>query len=66
MLYEVITPWQDISARFPEGAKCSGKVTNLVDYGAFVELEPGVEGLVHISRITSYNVCYTKLLRNGT
>ena len=45
-------PWQDISARFPEGAKCSGKVTNLVDYGAFVELEPGVEGLVHISEIS--------------
>ena len=45
-------PWQDISARFPEGAKCTGKVTNLVDYGAFVELEPGVEGLVHLSEMS--------------
>ena len=45
-------PWQDISARFPEGAKCTGKVTNLVDYGAFVELEPGVEGLVHLSAMS--------------
>ena len=45
-------PWQDISARFPEGAKCTGKVTNRVDYGAFVELEPGVEGLVHLSEMS--------------
>ena len=52
-------PWQDISARFPEGAKCSGKVTNLVDYGAFVELEPGVEGLVHISEMS-----WTRKLRH--
>ncbi|MBQ3059842.1 MAG: 30S ribosomal protein S1 [Desulfovibrio sp.] len=52
-------PWQDISARFPEGAKCNGKVTNLVDYGAFVELEPGVEGLVHISEMS-----WTRKLRH--
>ena len=52
-------PWQDISARFPEGAKCSGKVPNLVDYGAFVELEPGVEGLVHISEMS-----WTRKLRH--
>ena len=52
-------PWQDISARFPEGAKCTGKVTNLVDYGAFVELEPGVEGLVHISEMS-----WTRKLRH--
>ncbi len=52
-------PWQDISARFPEGAKCSGKVTNLVDYGSFVELEPGVEGLVHISEMS-----WTRKLRH--
>ncbi|WP_304736579.1 30S ribosomal protein S1 [uncultured Desulfovibrio sp.] len=52
-------PWQDISARFPEGAKCAGKVTNLVDYGAFVELEPGVEGLVHISEMS-----WTRKLRH--
>lgn len=52
-------PWQDISARFPEGAKYTGKVTNLVDYGAFVELEPGVEGLVHISEMS-----WTRKLRH--
>lgn len=52
-------PWQDISARFPEGTKCNGKVTNLVDYGAFVELEPGVEGLVHISEMS-----WTRKLRH--
>jgi small subunit ribosomal protein S1 len=52
-------PWQDITARFPEGAKCSGKITNLVDYGAFVELESGVEGLVHISEMS-----WTRKLRH--
>ena len=45
-------PWQDITARFPEASRHNGKVTNLVDYGAFVELEPGVEGLVHISEMS--------------
>lgn len=52
-------PWQDISGRFPTGAKFTGKVTNLVDYGAFVELEPGVEGLVHISEMS-----WTRKLRH--
>lgn len=52
-------PWQDIQARFPEGARIKGKVTNLVDYGAFVELEPGVEGLVHISEMS-----WTRKLRH--
>ncbi len=52
-------PWQDITTRFPEGAKCTGKVTNLVDYGAFVELESGVEGLVHISEMS-----WTRKLRH--
>ncbi|GFH62594.1 MAG: 30S ribosomal protein S1 [Candidatus Desulfovibrio kirbyi] len=52
-------PWQDISMRFPEGAKYTGKVTNLVDYGAFVELETGVEGLVHISEMS-----WTRKLRH--
>lgn len=52
-------PWQDITARFPEGSKCQGKVTNLVDYGAFVELEAGVEGLVHISEMS-----WTRKLRH--
>ena len=52
-------PWEDITARFPEGEKVTGKVTNLVDYGAFVELDPGVEGLVHISEMS-----WTRKLRH--
>lgn len=55
----VSDPWQDITAKYPEGARLSGKVTNLVDYGAFVELEPGVEGLVHISEMS-----WTRKLRH--
>ena len=52
-------PWQDITAKFPSNAKFNGKVTNLVDYGAFVELEHGVEGLVHISEMS-----WTRKLRH--
>ncbi len=52
-------PWQDITERFPEGSRHTGKVTNLVDYGVFVELEPGVEGLVHISEMS-----WTRKLRH--
>ncbi|ACV67449.1 30S ribosomal protein S1 [Desulfohalobium retbaense] len=52
-------PWVDIANKFPEGEKFSGKVTNIVDYGAFVELEPGVEGLVHISEMS-----WTRKLRH--
>ncbi len=52
-------PWHDITARFPEGSHHTGKVTNLVDYGVFVELEPGVEGLVHISEMS-----WTRKLRH--
>ncbi len=52
-------PWANISEKYPEGHKLSGKVTNLVDYGAFVELEPGVEGLVHISEMS-----WTRKLRH--
>lgn len=52
-------PWEDISGKFPEGARVMGKVTNLVDYGAFVELEIGVEGLVHISEMS-----WTRKLRH--
>ncbi|MDR1124573.1 MAG: 30S ribosomal protein S1 [Deltaproteobacteria bacterium] len=52
-------PWQDITSKFPEGQVMKGKVTNLVDYGAFVELEPGVEGLVHISEMS-----WTRKLRH--
>ena len=52
-------PWQDITAPFPQASRHNGKVTNLVDYGAFVELEPGVEGLVHISEMS-----WTRKLRH--
>ncbi|GAB6888136.1 30S ribosomal protein S1 [Desulfothermus okinawensis JCM 13304] len=48
----VPNPWEDIHKKYPEGSKTLGKVTNIVDYGAFVELEPGVEGLVHISEMS--------------
>ncbi|MCA1945304.1 MAG: 30S ribosomal protein S1 [Desulfovibrio sp.] len=52
-------PWTSITEKYPEGARLAGKVTNLVDYGAFVELEPGVEGLVHISEMS-----WTRKLRH--
>jgi predicted RNA-binding protein with RPS1 domain len=45
-------PWQGIEARYPTGTRCRGRVRNIVDYGAFVELEPGVEGLVHQSEMS--------------
>jgi small subunit ribosomal protein S1 len=45
-------PWDKIEERFPVGAKVSGKVTNLVPYGAFVEIEEGVEGLIHVSELS--------------
>jgi len=45
-------PWENIEAKYPEGTKVSGKAVNITNYGAFVELEPGVEGLVHISEMS--------------
>jgi small subunit ribosomal protein S1 len=45
-------PWEGAQAKYPPGAKYSGRVTNITDYGAFVELEPGVEGLVHVSEMS--------------
>lgn len=45
-------PWDNIEAKFPVGAKVKGKVVNLVPYGAFVEVEPGVEGLVHVTELS--------------
>jgi small subunit ribosomal protein S1 len=45
-------PWDEIDQKFPVGAKVHGKVVNLVPYGAFVEIEPGVEGLVHITEMS--------------
>ena len=46
-------PWGDVAERFPEGARVRGKVVRLQPFGAFVELEPGVEGLVHISQLAA-------------
>src|SRR6187401_209330 len=45
-------PWQNIESKFPLGAKLKGRVTNITDYGAFVELEPGIEGLIHVSEMS--------------
>jgi small subunit ribosomal protein S1 len=45
-------PWQGIEAKYPVGAKFKGRVTNITDYGAFVELEPGIEGLIHVSEMS--------------
>src|SRR5271154_2730346 len=45
-------PWEGVAAKYPPGAKYSGRVPNITDYGAFVELEPGVEGLVHVSEMS--------------
>jgi small subunit ribosomal protein S1 len=45
-------PWEGIEAKYPVGARYTGTVTNIADYGAFVELEPGVEGLIHVSEMS--------------
>ena len=45
-------PWEGAGAKYPIGAKLSGRVTNITEYGAFVELEPGIEGLVHVSEMS--------------
>ena len=45
-------PWEGVELKYPGGAKFKGRVTNITDYGAFVELEPGVEGLVHVSEMS--------------
>ncbi|WP_426258701.1 30S ribosomal protein S1 [Sphingomonas sp. DC1600-2] len=45
-------PWEGAAAKYPVGAKLSGRVTNITEYGAFVELEPGIEGLVHVSEMS--------------
>ena len=60
-------PWVDLIRRYPEGARLRGKVTNLADYGCFVELEEGVEGLVHVSEMdwTNKNLHPSKLVHVG-
>ena len=45
-------PWEGAAAKYPVGAKFTGRVTNITEYGAFVELEPGIEGLVHVSEMS--------------
>ena len=45
-------PWEGVDAKYPVSARFSGRVTNITDYGAFVELEPGIEGLVHVSEMS--------------
>jgi small subunit ribosomal protein S1 len=45
-------PWEGVELKYPAGARFRGRVTNITDYGAFVELEPGVEGLVHVSEMS--------------
>ena len=45
-------PWEGIEAKYPVAAKFTGRVTNITDYGAFVELEPGIEGLIHVSEMS--------------
>lgn len=49
---KLTNPWDQIETKYPVGAKVKGKVVNLVPYGAFVELEPGVEGLVHVTELS--------------
>ncbi|MGI9228788.1 MAG: 30S ribosomal protein S1 [Gammaproteobacteria bacterium] len=60
-------PWSNLTNRFPEGARLHGRVTNLADYGCFVELEEGVEGLVHVSEMdwTNKNMHPSKLVHIG-
>jgi small subunit ribosomal protein S1 len=60
-------PWVDIKRRYPEGTRIFGKVTNITDYGAFIEIEEGVEGLVHVSEMdwTNKNVHPTKIVQLG-
>ena len=60
-------PWVSIARRYPTGTRLLGKVSNVTDYGCFVELEPGVEGLVHVSEMdwTNKNVNPAKLVQVG-
>jgi len=60
-------PWLGVSRRYPQGTRMFGKITNIADYGAFVELEPGIEGLVHVSEMdwTNKNVAPNKIVALG-
>ena len=60
-------PWMGVNRRYPQGTRMFGKITNIADYGAFVELEPGIEGLVHVSEMdwTNKNIAPSKLVTLG-
>ena len=60
-------PWHGVSRRYPSSTRLFGKVTNIADYGAFVEIEPGIEGLVHVSEMdwTNKNVAPSKIVSLG-
>ncbi|MFN8917326.1 MAG: 30S ribosomal protein S1 [Burkholderiales bacterium] len=60
-------PWVGLARRYPQGTRLFGKVTNLTDYGAFVEIEAGIEGLVHVSEMdwTNKNVAPNKIVQLG-
>jgi len=60
-------PWADLARRYPEGARLFGRITNLTDYGCFVEIEEGVEGLVHVSEMdwTNKNIHPSKVVNLG-
>ena len=60
-------PWHGVARRYPSGTRLFGKVTNIADYGAFVEIEPGIEGLVHVSEMdwTNKNVAPAKIVALG-
>jgi small subunit ribosomal protein S1 len=60
-------PWQAIANRYPEGSKLTGQITNLTDYGCFVEIQEGVEGLVHVSEMdwTNKNIHPSKVVNLG-
>ena len=60
-------PWDNITRRYPNGARLFGKISNVTDYGSFVEIEPGVEGLVHVSEMdwTNKNVNPSKMVQVG-
>ena len=60
-------PWHGVARRYPNSTRLFGKITNIADYGAFVEIEPGIEGLVHVSEMdwTNKNVAPSKVVSLG-
>ncbi|HVY12554.1 MAG TPA: 30S ribosomal protein S1 [Alphaproteobacteria bacterium] len=60
-------PWEGVAEKYPAGTRLKGRVTNITDYGAFVELEPGIEGLVHVSEMswTKKNQHPSKIVSSG-